>query len=62
MFHAYLATFWRFYVLILTPILLVPIVLHGLSSEKTFLDVDDIENGTRDKYYKNFFVVNATQN
>ena len=38
MFRAYISTFWRFYVLVLTPILLIPIVLHGLSTENTFLD------------------------
>ena len=53
MFRAYISTFWRFYVLVLTPILLIPIVLHGLSTENTFLDnnndnssYDDDNNST----------------
>jgi len=47
MFHAYLSTFWRFYVLVLTPILLIPIVLHGLSTENTYLDnYDDNDNNS----------------
>lgn len=31
----YLQTFWRVYVLILTPILLMPIILHGMSDVST---------------------------
>ena len=46
MFHAYLSTFWRFYVLVLTPILLIPVVLHGLSTENTFLDGNDGDDVT----------------
>ena len=51
MLHVYISTFWRFYVLILTPILLIPIVLHGLSTENTYLDNnnnnnDNAENST----------------
>ncbi len=49
MFRAYISTFWKFYVLVLTPILLIPIVLHGLSTENTFLDnnnSDDDNNST----------------
>jgi len=46
MIRTYLATFWRFYVLIFTPILLIPVLMHGLSTEKTYPDNDGDKGNT----------------